>query len=214
MSQPSLLSGVRRDLPSYSHADAKKAFSRGETEFYVWMKYPKHPANFDHREPCDKCKDGTDYVLFERTEAGGIKLSCADCLKRINGGLGAVGIKEMDAQNRPDRLFGDGERYAIFLRDNSTCKMCGRGPEDEVLEADHIIPAAASGPTDILNGITLCRSCNQGKSAREDEEFITNALIYTHRKMLGATDHKFLTTVAVLKATCVSLNRRGLVPPK
>jgi hypothetical protein len=61
---------------------------------------------------------------------------------------------------------------ATFIRDNFTCQECGLHPlrEDKPwlpdirqLEADHIIPLARGGETEMGNLQTLCKECNRKK---------------------------------------------------
>lgn len=54
-------------------------------------------------------------------------------------------------------------RWAVFRRDNFTCKRCGR---QEDLHADHVIPESKGGPTTMENLQTLCRDCNVKKGTR------------------------------------------------
>lgn len=58
-------------------------------------------------------------------------------------------------------------RFEVFKRDGFKCQYCGRSAPDAVLEVDHVIPVAKGGTNDILNLITSCRDCNNGKGARE-----------------------------------------------
>lgn len=56
-------------------------------------------------------------------------------------------------------------RFEVFKRDNFTCQYCGRSAPDVVLEVDHINPVKNGGTNDILNLITSCHDCNNGKRA-------------------------------------------------
>lgn len=58
-------------------------------------------------------------------------------------------------------------RFEVFKRDKFTCQYCGAKAPDVVLQIDHIKPVAHGGDNDILNLVTSCDSCNQGKGARE-----------------------------------------------
>lgn len=55
-------------------------------------------------------------------------------------------------------------RFEIFKRDGFTCQYCGAQPPDVVLVIDHIKPVSQGGDNDLLNLITACESCNQGKA--------------------------------------------------
>jgi hypothetical protein len=57
-------------------------------------------------------------------------------------------------------------RFEVFKRDKFTCQYCGRAAPDVVLQADHIDPKASGGPDDLLNLVTSCFDCNQGKKDR------------------------------------------------
>lgn len=56
-------------------------------------------------------------------------------------------------------------RFEVFKRDKFTCQYCGRKAPDVVLNVDHITPVAEGGTNDILNLVTACFACNNGKRA-------------------------------------------------
>ena len=56
-------------------------------------------------------------------------------------------------------------RFEIFKRDSFTCQYCGRTAPDVVLNVDHIQPGSKGGTEDLLNLLTACLDCNQGKRA-------------------------------------------------
>ena len=55
-------------------------------------------------------------------------------------------------------------RFEVYKRDKFTCQYCGRKAPDVVLNIDHIMPVSKGGTNDILNLITTCFECNNGKS--------------------------------------------------
>ncbi len=57
-------------------------------------------------------------------------------------------------------------RFEIFKRDSFTCQYCGKSAPDAVLNIEHINPVAKGGNNDLLNLITACVDCNQGKKDR------------------------------------------------
>lgn len=57
-------------------------------------------------------------------------------------------------------------RFEVFKRDSFTCQYCGRSAPDVILHVDHIQPVSKDGGDDILNLITSCVECNQGKKDR------------------------------------------------
>lgn len=57
-------------------------------------------------------------------------------------------------------------RFEVFKRDKFTCQYCGQQAPDVTLQVDHIEPKSAGGSDDILNLVTSCFDCNQGKKHR------------------------------------------------
>lgn len=64
-------------------------------------------------------------------------------------------------------LLTKSKRFDVFLRDNFTCKYCGKHPPQIKLEADHIKPASLGGSNDMTNLVTSCYECNRGKRNKE-----------------------------------------------
>lgn len=54
-------------------------------------------------------------------------------------------------------------RFEVFLRDNFTCKYCGRKAPDVVLSIDHIHPKSKGGTNETKNLVTACVDCNREK---------------------------------------------------
>ena len=57
-------------------------------------------------------------------------------------------------------------RFEVFKRDKFTCQYCGAKAPDVLLECDHIHPVAEGGTNEMLNLVTACNPCNNGKGAR------------------------------------------------
>jgi 5-methylcytosine-specific restriction endonuclease McrA len=72
-------------------------------------------------------------------------------------------------------------RFEVFKRDKFTCQYCGKKAPDVVLNVDHIKPVANGGDNNIINLITSCFDCNNGKSSRELSD---NSVIEKQRKQL------------------------------
>jgi len=53
----------------------------------------------------------------------------------------------------------------VKIRDNSTCRMCGRKAPNVIIHIDHIIPFDWGGPTTMENLQCLCERCNEGKKS-------------------------------------------------
>lgn len=58
-------------------------------------------------------------------------------------------------------------RFEVFKRDSFKCQYCGRCAPEVILQVDHITPVAKGGKNEIINLITSCFDCNNGKSDRE-----------------------------------------------
>lgn len=54
-------------------------------------------------------------------------------------------------------------RFRVLARDKFTCRYCGAKAPDVVLEVDHIQPRSHGGLDRMLNLVTSCYDCNQGK---------------------------------------------------
>jgi 5-methylcytosine-specific restriction endonuclease McrA len=65
-------------------------------------------------------------------------------------------------------------RFEVFKRDSFKCQYCGRSAPEVILNVDHIIPVAADGTNDIMNLITSCFDCNNGK---RDHKLSDNTVI-------------------------------------
>lgn len=57
-------------------------------------------------------------------------------------------------------------RFEVFKRDKFQCQYCGSSAPDVVLNVDHIDPVANGGTNELVNLITSCFDCNQGKKDR------------------------------------------------
>ena len=116
------------------------------------------------------------------------------------------------------RAFSEAERIAIYRRDNGLCQMClaeGK-PEKEArvpwseFDADHVIPHARGGRTDIENAQVLCRYHNQHKGATMPVAGVIHSpepTAPTHFVLLGQT-HAFHTWNGMLITACSTLAKR------
>ena len=62
------------------------------------------------------------------------------------------------------RAFTDNQKRSAYERQQGICKTCGKHFDIKEMEADHIIPWHAGGPTSAENCQMLCRECNRRKS--------------------------------------------------
>lgn len=72
-------------------------------------------------------------------------------------------------------------RFEVFKRDSFTCQYCGAKAPDVILNIDHIDPVSKGGENEILNLITSCFPCNNGKS---DNLLSDNSAIGKQRQQL------------------------------
>lgn len=78
-------------------------------------------------------------------------------------------------------------RFEVFKRDKFTCQYCGEHAPTVVLQIDHIHPVAQGGDNNILNLITSCFSCNNGKSDKSLED---RSVIEKQHKQLSMLQEK------------------------
>jgi len=58
-------------------------------------------------------------------------------------------------------------RFEVFKRDKFKCVYCGASAPDVLLQIDHIDPVSGGGTNNILNLVTACFGCNNGKSDKK-----------------------------------------------
>lgn len=91
-------------------------------------------------------------------------------LKNRNNQLKAIDyectLREYHSKNQR-KLMTKELRREIMIRDNYTCRHCGKYMPDEVgLHIDHIVPVSRGGKTVLSNLQVLCSKCNGNKSNR------------------------------------------------
>ncbi|MEW4220739.1 helix-turn-helix domain-containing protein [Rossellomorea marisflavi] len=78
-------------------------------------------------------------------------------------------------------------RYETLMRDNFSCKLCGRKAPDVELVVAHIIPekdeGIAEGNQSLHNLVTLCRDCKEGRDLFIAEEGIEKEHLYIKGKL-------------------------------
>lgn len=67
-----------------------------------------------------------------------------------------------DTERDPRRRFSNRQRRALYLAAGGHCVRCGDALSSG-FHADHGVPHARGGSTDVLNGQALCPSCNRTK---------------------------------------------------
>lgn len=71
------------------------------------------------------------------------------------------------------RAFNESERIFVYRMDEGLCQACLEEGKPEVearvpwreYEADHVVPYAKGGPTEVANAQVLCRYHNRQKGA-------------------------------------------------
>lgn len=62
------------------------------------------------------------------------------------------------------KALGNKVRFEVFKRDLFKCQYCGQSAPEVILNVDHILAVANGGDNSIMNLITSCFKCNNGKS--------------------------------------------------
>lgn len=88
----------------------------------------------------------------------------------------------MKRKSIPNKL-----RFEIFKRDSFKCQYCGRSAPDVILHVDHIDPVSKGGKNDILNLVTSCFECNNGKSNRKISD---NSAVSLQKKQLDELNER------------------------
>ncbi len=69
----------------------------------------------------------------------------------------------------PKRSFDEGQKLAIYYRDNGKCQLCKINVPINDSEFDHVIPLSQGGLTTVNNGQLLCKACNRRKGDKFDK---------------------------------------------
>ena len=79
-----------------------------------------------------------------------------------------------EPKNEPkdSRYISKKLRAMVLIRDNSTCKMCGKSVQKDGIKVhiDHITPLEWGGKTEMDNLQVLCSECNEGKKNYVENE--------------------------------------------
>ena len=77
-----------------------------------------------------------------------------------------IQIPDLEEKDTEKRFFNEHEREAIFLRAGGKCENpnCAISMNYDDFEADHVVPYANGGKTNLSNAKALCRDCNRKKS--------------------------------------------------
>ena len=78
-------------------------------------------------------------------------------------------------------------RFEVLKRDKFTCQYCGKRPPEVVLQVDHIDPVSSGGENVIINLITSCFECNNGKSNKKLDD---NSVIEKQHNQLAILQEK------------------------
>lgn len=96
----------------------------------------------------------------------------AECEARISAFIMQRGLATWSGLLELDPV-PESTRYHVLKRDRR-CQLCGAGPDEAVLQIDHIVPRSRGGTNDLDNLQVLCATCNRGKSNHDDEDLRWN----------------------------------------
>jgi superfamily II DNA or RNA helicase len=83
---------------------------------------------------------------------------------RSDTNIGERMAEKQSTKGEP-RFFGRSQRLVLYAASGGCCEHCG-DPLTSSFHADHVVPHAFGGPTDVSNGAALCAHCNTGKGVR------------------------------------------------
>lgn len=112
---------------------------------------------------CIGCRETKDFPDFEEYPV------CATCREWEKKHLEEINSPEylrgsiLENKANAKKPIPNTLRWAVWERDNFTCKHCGARQN---LSVDHIIPESKGGELTMENTQTLCKSCNSRKGAR------------------------------------------------
>jgi hypothetical protein len=81
----------------------------------------------------------------------------------------------MASKKNKRKALSKSTRFEVLKRDSFTCQYCGHSAPDVILQIDHIKPVKHGGEDSLLNYITSCKDCNQGKGSKELSDHSTLA---------------------------------------
>jgi ATP adenylyltransferase len=93
------------------------------------------------------------------------------CNQRIGDFLASRGVAVWDFDLIETVPVPESVRYEVLRRANGKCALCGKSKNEEPLEVDDVVPRSKGGSNAIDNLQALCRTCNRGKSNRDDTDF-------------------------------------------
>lgn len=94
-------------------------------------------------------------------------------------------------------------RFAVFARDNFTCRYCGAQSDSVQLVLDHIHPVCQGGSNEPENLVTSCEACNAGKSGNTIKQAALND---SHRLALQQEMREQMQALAAAKAAAEARN--------
>lgn len=84
------------------------------------------------------------------------------------------GYKPYKWQYQKSNRLDENIRKAVLIRDNNTCKMCGK--KHGSMEIHHILPRRLNGTDSVANLVTLCHKCHKKVTGKE-----TKYIQYFHK---------------------------------
>lgn len=96
-------------------------------------------------------------------------------------------MEEAKPKTKRERSVTPRKRFETLKRDKFTCQYCGAKAPDAILHVDHIVPFSKGGTCDMMNLVTSCADCNNGKS---DKKLSDDAAVTKSRKQAELAQHK------------------------
>jgi 5-methylcytosine-specific restriction endonuclease McrA len=86
-----------------------------------------------------------------------------------------------DVDRGPSDRFRGKLREAVWHKSRGRCHYCGIQLHKNNWEADHYIPVALEGPTELSNGVASCRACNRHKGATDGDDYVKQLRMFSHK---------------------------------
>jgi hypothetical protein len=148
-------------------------------KFYVWDKaerdlFRQFTLDFHQRWNDDKESDTDIQAFSNKRQQSAAEIQVRHQIIR-QAFFDYAKTKGLVLKTKDDRrAFNEAERIAIYRKENGRCSICVAAdkPDKECVvpwseyDADHVVPHARGGETDITNAQLLCRYHNQQKGAK------------------------------------------------
>ena len=146
---------AKRWLKEYRKKNLEKIRKREKEYYYKNIEKKREQRRNYYWRNCEKLK-----IKRRKYREKNKELIRKKEKERYHNDIKGRRTKMLEAKRKTYRKL----RFSILLRDDFTCKYCGRKPPEVILEIDHIFPKSKGGKNKLDNYVVACRDCNQGKS--------------------------------------------------